>query len=344
MQHLDTRVVAQARDWLAEGHDVWLCTVLATYGSSPRAPGSLLAVRDDSAHLGSLSGGCVEEDFLDRLARGECRGPVTLLCYGAGGVTAPEIRLPCDGTLEVLVERLTPAPATLSHLERVRDSLAGQARLRREVCLTSGRLALRDDDRPGERVTRRREGPDEIAMIRITPGVRLVIAGISPVSEYCAEFAVSLGFEVVVCDPRAEACDAFPVASAEVRRELPSRYLATQGAHGATAVVALTHDPRIDDLAMIEAVRTEAFYIGVMGSARTSAKRAERLARSGGLDAESIARIHMPIGVALSSKTPAQIALAILVDILARFHGKVLSVAPDNTKTDGGGLGMVSSP
>lgn len=327
MQHLDTRVIDRALGWLAEGRPLWLCTVLATYGSSPRGPGSLLAVGDDGQAIGSLSGGCVEEDFLERLARGELSGPVTTLRYGDGGITAPHLRLPCDGVLEILVERLEPTPANREHLQRVRRALHGEAPLCREVSLTTGRFSLTHDNRAAERVTRRHYGDDDWARIRITPSIRLVIAGISPVSEYCADFARALGFEVIVCDPRPEACAAFPVAEVRVLTTLPSRYLAEHGAHGATAVVALTHDPRIDDLAMIEAVRTEAFYLGVMGSARTSRKRAERLARSGGLAADEIARIRMPIGVDIGSKTPAQIALAILADLLARYHGKTLSVA-----------------
>ncbi len=328
MQHLDTRVIDRALDWLAEGRPLWLCTVLATYGSSPRGPGSLLAASDDGQAIGSLSGGCVEEDFLERLGRGELSGPVTTLRYGDGGITAPHLRLPCDGVLEILVEQLLSTPANREHLQGVGRGLRGEAPLCREVSLTRGTTRLVEDDQAAERVTRRRRGGDVWARIRITPSIRLVIAGISPVSEYCAQFAQALGFEVIVCDPRPEACHAFPVVGVRVVERLPSRYLAEQGAHGATAVVALTHDPRIDDLAMIEAVRTEAFYLGVMGSARTSAKRAERLARSGGLGADEIARIRMPIGVAIGSKTPAQIALAILADLLARYHGKTLSVAP----------------
>lgn len=328
MQHLDTRVIDRALDWLAEGRPLWLCTVLATYGSSPRGPGSLLAADDDGQAIGSLSGGCVEEDFLERLGRGELRGPVTTLRYGDGGITAPRLRLPCDGVLEILVERIVPTPADREHLRGVRRALNGEAPLCREVSLFSGASRLVADDQAAERVTRHQRDGDSRVRLRITPSIRLVIAGISPVSEYCADFARALGFEVIVCDPRPEACRAFPVAGVRVVERLPSRYLAEQGAHGATAVVALTHDPRIDDLAMIEAVRTQAFYLGVMGSARTSQKRAERLARAGGLGADEIARIHMPIGVDIGSKTPAQIALAILADLLARYHGKTLSVAP----------------
>lgn len=154
------------------------------------------------------------------------------------------------------------------------------------------------------------------------PALRLIIAGISPVSRFCAEFARALGFEVIVCDPREEARRDFPIAGIELQSVLPSLFIGSGAAHAATAIVALTHDPRIDDLAMIEAVRTPAFYIGVMGSRRTSEKRAERLKRSGGLDDDAIARIQMPIGLHLDSKTPAEIALAVVADVLRVRRGK----------------------
>lgn len=328
MQYLDIRVINHALSWLAEGRPIWLCTVLSTYGSSPRGPGSLLAATADGQAIGSLSGGCVEEDFLERITRGELSEPVSTLCYGEGSRLSPELTLPCGGILEIMVERLLPTQATYTHLQEMRRALNCEAALCREVSLSSGIAHLVEDDQAAERVSRHYSGDEEWARIRITPAICLVIAGISTVTEYCAQFAQALGFEVIVCDPRPEACHAFPAVGVTVLEQLPSRYLSEQGANSATAVVALTHDPRIDDLAMIEAVRTEAFYIGVMGSARTSAKRAERLRRSGGLNDNEIARIQMPIGVAIGSKTPAQIALAILTDILARYHGKVLSVAP----------------
>ena len=152
--------------------------------------------------------------------------------------------------------------------------------------------------------------------------LRLLLAGLSPVAEACARFAQALGHEVIVCDPRSEMREGFVVDGVTVVPQLPSAFIAAGGCHAATAVVALTHDPRIEDLAMIEAVRTEAFYIGVMGSRRTSDARATRLLRSGGLSQADIDRIHMPIGLALGSKTPAEIAPAVVADIVRVYHGK----------------------
>ncbi|WP_043526580.1 XdhC family protein [Litchfieldella xinjiangensis] len=318
MQHLDVQVIEQALAWARDGDPVWLCTVLATFGSSPREPGSLLVARRDGQHVGSLSGGCVEENFLARLRDGAFDTPITTHRYGEGGDSGVE--LPCGGRLDVLIERLEPTPATLTHLEVLHATLLGRRPLVRHVALDSGRVYLREDEGLGPRVERIESG-DKVR-IRIGPAARLIIAGISPVSRACAEFALGLGFEVIVCDPRAEARRGFDLPGVEVQSVLPSLFIASGACHAATAVVALTHDPRIDDLAMIEAVRTEAFYIGVMGSRQTSEARAERLGRSGGLDDDALKKIQMPIGLALGSKTPAEIALAVMADIVRVRRGR----------------------
>lgn len=321
MQHIDLQVIEHALAWSLAGEVVWLCTVLGTFGSSPREPGSMLVARRDGGHIGSLSGGCVEEDFIERLQAGEFNHPTTILRYGdSSGPQGPRISLPCGGILKVLVERFSAVPESWSQMECLLATLRGQLRVTRHVDLRDGKVHLSEDVGLGPRVI---EGPDGMSLqIRFGPSIRLIIAGISPVSVVCADFARTLGFEVIVCDPREEAHIGFNVSGIEVRKQLPSQFIAANGCHQATAVVALTHDPRIDDLAIIEAVRTPAFYIGVMGSVRTSAVRAQRLRRSGGLSEADIARLHMPVGLALGSKTPAEIALAAMADIIRVYRAR----------------------
>lgn len=317
MQHLDMQVVQQAGQWARDGLRVWLCTVLCTYGSAPRAPGSLLAVSESGHWVGSLSGGCVEEDFLERVAAGEFASRVAVVRYGDGSDSRGNIRLPCGGILDVLVENLPGDCASQAHLAQLEAALLGRRRLLREVDLGSGALQLHDDHSQGPRV----EQGEGRVRLRIGAAQRLLLAGYSSVAHFCAEFGKGLGFEVVLCDPRDEVMDNVVLGGIEIRRELPSLFIANGGCHRDTAVVALTHDPKIDDLAMLEAVRTEAFYIGVMGSRATSDKRRERLRRIGGLSDGEMARIHAPIGLNLGSKTPAEIALAVLADILRTRSG-----------------------
>jgi xanthine dehydrogenase accessory factor len=205
-------------------------------------------------------------------------------------------------------------------LEIMRSTLRGQRHLLRCVNLSSGDARFEVDDGLGPRVVEQVES--EIVHLRIGPAARLIIAGMSPVSVACAEFARTLGFEVILCDPREEALVGVELPGIEVKTILPSMFISAGGCHAATAVVALTHDPRIDDLAMMEAVGTSAFYIGVMGSLQTSKLRAERLRRIGRLSDKQIARLHMPIGLSLGSKTPAEIALAVMADIIRVQRGR----------------------
>lgn len=316
MLPLDLQVIQQAIAWLSTGQPVWLCTVIASFGSSPRPPGALLVANGAGESCGSLSGGCIEEDFLQRVADGGFAEPIALVRYGDGS-DAPQVRLPCGGVLEVLVERLEPDAHTLEHLRRMESALLGKGRLVREWRLPFADPQLLDDTHDGPRVER----SGECLRVRFGAAQRLIIAGVSSVALFCAQFAVALDFEVIICEPREEFQYPLGIDNVRVEPILPARFIAEGGCHHATAVVALTHDPRLDDLTMMEAVHSPAFYIGVMGSQKTSEKRMERLHRIAGMDAATLDRIHAPIGLALGSKTPAEIALAVLADIVRVRNG-----------------------
>lgn len=324
MQSLDLQVVQRALEWLSSGKTIWLCTVLSTFGSSPREPGSLMAATSGGESIGSLSGGCVEEDFLERLGEGAFEAPAIIVRYGdpSDESAGARIHLPCGGILEVLIERMPSSAVNREHLYQLIEALSGGGNVMRHVGLPGGGFTLTDAEASSPRVTRDSAG-HQIG-IRMGPVAKLILAGYSSVADVCANFALSLGFKVVLCDPREEIFqNVSPPPGVEFIRQLPSLYIAADGeCNQATAVVALTHDPRIDDLAMMTAVKTPAFYIGVMGSLRTSQARAERLRRSGGLNDADIDRIQMPIGLDLGSKTPAEIALAVMADVVRVRRGR----------------------
>ncbi|MBC2677755.1 XdhC family protein [Pseudomonas baltica] len=316
MNNLDLQVVQQGQQWLEQGQCVWLCTVLSTFGSAPRGPGAMLVALASGSFCGSLSGGCVEDDFLERLARDEFGPDNQIVRYGEGGL-APSMELPCGGVLDVLVEQFGPGCQSLEHFSSMLHALQGQQRIIRNVSLVSDDRALDTSSAQGQTV----EVFDQQVAIRIGAARRLLIAGLSPVAEFCASFAVSLGYEVIVCDQRTELLHRFHVEGVKVIEQLPAVFIAKGGCHAGTAVVALTHDPRLDDLTLLEAVRTPAFYIGAMGSRRTSEKRLERVRRIGALDDRAISRISAPVGLSLGSKTPAEIALAVMADIVRVSNG-----------------------
>ncbi|HGM6861029.1 TPA: XdhC family protein [Serratia rubidaea] len=314
MQHLDITVVGQAMSWLQQ-QPVWLCTVLATYGSSPRAPGALMAAGADGRYCGSLSGGCVEEDFLQRIAAGDYQAASQVVRYGEGGLT-PNVALPCGGVLDVLIEYLPAGEQSIRYLAQMAAALDGHHALVKRLTLPYACAALQETTfASATRVERRGE---EI-VLHIAAAPRLLIAGLSSVALYCAEFAAALGFEVLVCENRPDALENFAAQltpAVTLVRQFPAKFIEEGGCHGNTAVVALTHDPRVDDLTLMEAIHTPAFYIGAMGSQQNSARRRQRLQDIAEFNPQQLSRIHAPIGLALGSKTPAEIALAVMADIV----------------------------
>lgn len=318
MRYLDIQVIEQALQWARDGERIWLCTVVSTYGSAPRAPGSMLVAKQEGSLVGSLSGGCVEEEFVESIRQGELQQPAQIVRYGDSPEQSRRLQLPCGGVLIVLVECRESSPMWVEHLAALQAVLAGQRQVLRHIDLTSGKTW---QEPVGTQGTEAVSVSDEHVQIRVGPALRLILAGLSPVAEFCASFGLAIGCEVIACDPREE-MQGIELEGVNMQRMLPSMFIAQGGCHAATAVVALTHDPKIDDLALMEAIHTEAFYIGAMGSRVTSAKRAERLKRIGQFSDEQIARLHMPIGLDLGSKSPPEIALAVMADVLRVYRGR----------------------
>ncbi|UPS62040.1 XdhC family protein [Providencia rettgeri] len=326
----DVFVISQALSWIKK-EPIWLCTVLSTYGSSPRSPGSLLVAKADGLYVGSLSGGCIEEDFIQRIKNIDYVSHSQVVRYGRGGIET-KVNLPCDGSLDVLIEYLPNNEKSLHYLVEIHNALLGYSAIIKKVTLPqSGEIHIANKSEQPTQIAR--DG-DKIQLYIAAPP-RLIIAGISTVGAYCANFALTLGFEVIICDHREDEIARFAPQippQVEVVSLFPARYLEEQGCSPNTAIVSLTHDPRIDDLTLMESVNTEAFYIGAMGSVRTSARRRERLIASGGMTEEEIKRIHAPIGIPIGSKTPPEIALAIMADIVAYKNGVTSSETAYKTK------------
>lgn len=316
---LDCQVLSQALTWSAR-QPLWLCTVLRTWGSSPRAPGALLAANSGGEWCGSLSGGCIEESFLRQIAAGQWQAASQVVRYGADGLT-PDRQLPCGGALDVLVEYLPATAVTRAYLQQLYSAVAGHHALVKKITLPQACHSLvAGDNGPQASVTF--HYPDITIVHASAPC--LVVAGYSSVAAFCVEFACALGFEVIICEPRAEILAQIPPMlpqGARLVEQLPALWLERQSCHARTAIVALTHDARMDDLTLMEAVNTPAFYIGAMGSARNSCQRKERLSRVGGLSDSELRRIHAPVGLAIGSKSPAEIALAVMGDIVLHKNG-----------------------
>ena len=308
MRSLELRVLEAAVDWLEAGRPVWLCTVLATYGAAPRPPGSLLVVSEGRQRVGSLSGGCVEEDLLERIWSGEFRHPACVLAYGGAGQTGERWGLPCGGEMRVLVQCLPPD--AVGQYRAAVARLAARERLTRCVEPDTGATAFSPASSFRPLAI---EGGSLIHVLG--PQRRLLIVGATSVAEYLAALALTLDYEVVVCDPREDMRRAWGGPDVHLCALMPDDAVRSFAADACSALVALAHDPRLDDLALMEALPGQAFYVGAMGAERSSAARRERL-RLLELDPADLDRLVAPVGLAIGSRTPAEIAVAIAADLV----------------------------
>ncbi|HSC24242.1 MAG TPA: XdhC family protein [Casimicrobiaceae bacterium] len=322
MDSVDLDVLRKSAQWVDEGRRVLLVTVVKTWGSSPRPEGAMLAVREDGLVAGSVSGGCIEDDIIDRSRReGQRATQCQVVTYGVSADEARRFGLPCGGTIELVLEPLT------------RES--GIRALLREVEL--GHLvARRLDLASGFATLHPSRASDGLAfdgkVLRTIhgPRYRMLVIGASQLSKYLAQIAIGLGYDVTICDPRDEYTETWDVPGVHVVRTMPDDTVQAMRLDERCAVVALTHDPKLDDLALMEALKSPAFYVGAIGSRANNEKRRERLREFELSDAE-IARLHGPIGLYIGSRTPPEIAISILAEVTAIKNGvdasRIVSVA-----------------
>ncbi len=311
MDSLDLQVLADARAWRAGGHAVWLVTVVETWGSAPRAPGALLALRDDGVMSGSVSGGCVEDDLIERVRTGERVARPSLVVYGVSKEEAARFGLPCGGNLRLVQE-------PLADTTWVDDLLARTARhelVARVLDLASGTVRIEAASR-GDAFAF--DGHTLRALFG--PRWRMLVIGAGALTRVLAPIAQALDFEVTVCDPREEQRPGFDLPGVIYSTGMPDDCAQAMQLDPHTAVVAATHDPKLDDLVLLEALKSPAFYIGALGSRANTGKRKSRLAQFD-LSAAEIERLHGPIGLDIGSRTPAEIAVAIVAEVVAVRNG-----------------------
>ncbi len=313
MDSLDLEVLKTAAGWIAEGHRCELVTVVKTWGSSPRPIGATLAVRGDGRVIGSVSGGCIEDDLIENVrAKGiSADARPHIVSYGISADDAHRFGLPCGGTIELAVEPLHAGSGLPELLQR----LEGGELLERRLDLNSGAVALAPAA-PGAVLRVENENLYTVH----GPRWRLIIIGAGPLSRFLAQVASGMDYRVSVCDPREEYRADWNVPGVELLHAMPDDVVIEARLDARSAVVALTHDPKLDDLALMEALKSDAFYVGAIGSRLNNAKRRERLKLFDLSDAE-LDRLHGPIGLYIGSKTPAEIAIAILAEMTAIKNG-----------------------
>jgi xanthine dehydrogenase accessory factor len=312
MDSVDLEVLRNSARWLERGHRVLLVTVVKTWGSSPRPEGAMLAVRDDGAVMGSVSGGCIEDDLIERVRqRGIEQTQPESVKYGISAEEAHRFGLPCGGTIQLVLEPLSMA----SGIAELCDAVLAGRLVTRTLDMTSGAVRL-EPAQATDGVTF-----DETTLSTIHgPRYRMLVIGAGQLSRYLCSIAVGLDYHVTVCDPREEYTDEWDVPGTKIVRTMPDDTVMDMKLDERCAVIALTHDPKLDDLALMEALKTPAFYVGALGSRKNNAARRERLKEFDLSDAE-LSRLHGPVGIYIGSRTPPEIAVSILAEVTAAKNG-----------------------
>jgi xanthine dehydrogenase accessory factor len=312
MDSVDIEVLRTAEAWRKSGHRATFGTIVKTWGSAPRPVGALVVIRDDGQVVGSVSGGCVEDDLIDKVREGKVAKELPQhITYGVTNEEATRWGLPCGGTLELVMEPVTER----SRFGELLDTISSQHLVRRRLEMDNGQVSMQagsaDDalEYDGKSLTTVHG-----------PRWRLILIGAGQLTRYLAEMARMVDYQVQVIDPRPEYADGWDLKGVPLDRGMPDDVLAAANLDGHTAVVALTHDPKIDDLGLMEALKSPAFYVGAIGSKKNNDARRERL-KEFELSEGEIARLRGPVGLYIGSKTPPEIAVAIIAEMTAVRHG-----------------------
>jgi xanthine dehydrogenase accessory factor len=316
LDSVDLQVLKSAKDWLEAGHRVVLATVVKTWGSAPRPIGALTAIRDDGMIEGSVSGGCIEDDMILRVRERKLVDdkPATTT-YGVSAEEAQRFGLPCGGTIELVLEPL----GKKSGLDELLSRVERHELVKRRLDMDSGQVEI-TAGKWSDQLTF-----DGAALVAVHgPHWRLLIVGAGQLSKYLAQMAQALDYHVTVCDPREEYADTWDVPGATLTRSMPDDVVISMNLDAHSAIVTLTHDPKLDDMALLEALKSPAFYVGAIGSKKNNEARRLRLAEFD-LSQREIDRLHGPVGLKIGSKTPPEIAVAILAEMTAIKNGVQLA-------------------
>ncbi len=311
IQNSDVEVLNQAIDWLDNGYAVELITVAKTWGSSPRPPGSIAAVRSDGHLVGSVSGGCIEKQLAIRI---DDTDRAQAFSHEISDDEARRFGLPCGGHLELVFESLTDS----TELKEICAAIKERKRLARTVDLHTVDAEQQIATKPAvnlEVVDRTVEFLYDGSRIRkvFGPGWRILLIGGGQLSRYVAQFAQALDYDVIVCEPRAEYASSFNVPGCTLVSSLPDDAVLEHATDHHSVVLALTHDSNLDDSALIEALPSNAWYVGALGSRANNERRRKRLHDIG---VENVERLHGPVGLSIGSRSAAEIAISIIAELV----------------------------
>ncbi len=302
MINADLAVLKDCVEWLNDGHQVQLVTVARTWGSSPKPPGSLAAVREDGVLVGSVSGGCVEKQLAESF---KSKDLTRVHSHRIDDEQARRFGLACGGELELVYESLND----VAELQSIIASLNKRQRITRTVSIGSAQSSIAPA-KPHDTFAFDNNTLQKV----FGPEWQVLLIGAGQLSMYVAQFAQALDFNVLVCDPRPEFLNAWTVPDTTLLKLEPHDAVLQHAQDFNTAVLALTHDPNLDDAALLEALPMSCFYVGALGSKRNYERRCKRL--SALLEPSELDRLHSPVGLAIGSRTSAEIAVSIVAQLV----------------------------
>jgi xanthine dehydrogenase accessory factor len=313
---------------LKKGQQVTLVTVVKTWGTSPRPVGSLLAISSGGLFFGSVSGGCVEEDLINKLASSPVKHP-QLLIYGETEAERHHFELPCGGALQLIAEPLDD----VSEVSGLIANIENRKAVLRSTHLTEYSVSITPWTQQNPLLTK------NIWQNVFGPTWRLMVIGAGETGRFLAEIAEGLGYETLVSDPRPDYRKNWPLKNIPLLDGFPDDIINQLKIDNRTAIIAVSHDPKVDDMALLAALNSEAFYVGALGSKLNNQQRRARLVEHFGFSKAQVAQLHGPVGLNIGSKTPAEIALSILAEITAIKNGiqpsKALEKKADQSSATG---------
>jgi xanthine dehydrogenase accessory factor len=265
-------------------------------------------MREDGIHTGSVSGGCVEEDLVSRYKNRELKDHFpNIINYGVNRQDALRFGLPCGGRLELVVEQLESPEPFKTLLLQINNGIL----VARRVCMSTGEVSLHKVNQTSDLSY----STDQLIKV-FGPGWHLLLIGAGQLSRYVTNIASMLDYKVTICDPRDEYQFDWGLEAVNFTREMPDDAVKKIANNQRSIVITLTHDPKLDDMALMEALSSNTFYVGALGSRRSHEQRRERLLELG-LTPEQIAKLHAPVGLDIGSHTPPEIAVSIMAELTA---------------------------
>jgi len=315
MQSSQLEVLQGCLTCLKQGNKVTLVSVAKTWGTSPRPVGALLAVCDDGRFFGSVSGGCVEEDLIERLQTNPV-SKVTTFIYGDTPEQRAKFGLPCGGSLQLVLEPFND----VAHIEQLITAIQQRKTVYRRVAMLDGTINVEPIQADHEAHL-----SDSHWSNIFGPVWQMLIVGAGETGRYLAEMSLALGFDVLVSDPRPQYIKNWPLNHVPLLPGFPDDIIQNMKVDKRTVIVTVAHDPKVDDMALLQALHSDAFYVGALGSKSNNQSRRERLVEHFGFSWQQVNQLRGPVGLPIGSKTPPEIALAILAEITALRNGRDIS-------------------